>query len=149
MVIRAARPDEAGVLSDLAVRSKGHWGYDEEFLAACRDELAIRPEQCDGVHLMVAASPELQGFYLLEPAEGGTGELSALFVDPAAIGQGVGSALLAHAVITARDLGLHELTIDSDPFAEPFYLRHGARRTGSIPSGSIPGRVLPQLLLPL
>ncbi|WP_328990949.1 GNAT family N-acetyltransferase [Kribbella sp. NBC_01245] len=144
MVIRAARPDEAEVLSALAVRSKGHWGYDEAFLASCRVELAVRPEQCDGVHLQVAAAPDLRGFYLLEP-----GELSALFVDPAAIGQGVGSALLAHAVATARDLGWHELTIDSDPYAEPFYLHHGARRVDTTPSNSIPGRLLPQLLLRL
>lgn len=144
MVIRAGRPDEAEGLSELAVRSKGHWGYDEAFLESCRSELTVRPEQCDGVHLSVAASPELQGFYLLEP-----GELTALFVDPAAIGKGVGSALLAHAVATARDLGWRELTIDSDPYAEPFYVHHGAHRVGTIPSGSIPGRLLPQLLLPL
>lgn len=144
MVIRAGRPDEAEGLSELAVRSKGHWGYDEAFLESCRSELTVRPEQCDRVHLFVAASPELQGFYLLEP-----GELTALFVDPAAIGQGVGSALLAHAVATARDLGWRELTIDSDPYAEPFYLHHGAHRVGTTPSGSIPGRLLPQLLLPL
>jgi hypothetical protein len=28
-VIRDARPDEAALLSDLAMRSKAHWGYDE------------------------------------------------------------------------------------------------------------------------
>jgi hypothetical protein len=32
MLIRAARPDEAGFLSDLAVRAKGYWGYDAAFL---------------------------------------------------------------------------------------------------------------------
>ena len=38
-VIRRARPEEAGALSDLAIRSKGHWGYDVAFLASCRAEL--------------------------------------------------------------------------------------------------------------
>ena len=32
--IREARPDEAELLSELAFRSKAHWGYDAEFLEA-------------------------------------------------------------------------------------------------------------------
>jgi len=35
--------------------------------------------------------------------------------------------------------------LDADPDAEPFYLHHGARRIGEVPSGSIPGRMLPRL----
>ena len=30
-------------MSDLALRSKAHWGYDASFLAACRVELSLRP----------------------------------------------------------------------------------------------------------
>ncbi|MFF2520343.1 GNAT family N-acetyltransferase, partial [Streptomyces sp. NPDC058086] len=41
VLIRPARAMEAEVLSDLALRSKAHWGYDAEFLDACRDELAV------------------------------------------------------------------------------------------------------------
>ncbi len=37
------------------------------------------------------------------------------------------------------------LSIQSDPHAEGFYLRLGARRTGEAPSQSIPGRLLPML----
>ena len=33
--IRNARPQEAEWLSELAVRSKGYWGYSPEFLEAC------------------------------------------------------------------------------------------------------------------
>ena len=33
-VLRPARPEEAGLLSDLALRSKAHWGYPPDFLAA-------------------------------------------------------------------------------------------------------------------
>ena len=43
--IRRARPEEAGVLSALALRSKAHWGYDADFLAACRDDLTLIPEE--------------------------------------------------------------------------------------------------------
>ena len=30
-IIRAARPDEAALLSELALRAKAHWGYDAIF----------------------------------------------------------------------------------------------------------------------
>ena len=52
--MRAAEAGEAGAISALALRSKGHWGYDAGFLAACREDLTIRPEWCDGVRLVVA-----------------------------------------------------------------------------------------------
>jgi GNAT superfamily N-acetyltransferase len=72
-----------------------------------------------------------------------------LFVDPSAIGQGIGAALIAHLLDRARPLGFTVLTIDADPNAEAFYLARGAVRTGVIPSGSVPGRVLPRLELSL
>ncbi len=34
--IRPAQPEEAALLSDLALRSKAHWWYDADFLASCR-----------------------------------------------------------------------------------------------------------------
>jgi hypothetical protein len=44
VLIRPARPDECELLSELALRSKGCWGYDAEFLEACRAELTLVPE---------------------------------------------------------------------------------------------------------
>ena len=68
-----------------------------------------------------------------------------LFVDPPAIGSGAGRLLYRHVLETAGRLGFTRLTIDADPYAEPFYLAMGARRIGTAPSGSIPGRMLPLL----
>ncbi|TCT06419.1 hypothetical protein EDC22_1111 [Tepidamorphus gemmatus] len=36
-------------------------------------------------------------------------------------------------------------SVDSDPFAEGFYLAMGAQRVGEAPSGAIAGRMLPRL----
>jgi GNAT superfamily N-acetyltransferase len=145
--LRPAVPGEAAALSRLALRSKAHWGYDEEFLAACRAELTLRPEQCDGVHTVVAERDAvLLGFYRLA-GEAPVAELADLFVDPTAIGQGVGATLLADAVDRARAVGVARLVIDSDPHAEEFYAHMGARRIGTVASGSIPGRELPRLEL--
>ncbi|MEE8545291.1 MAG: hypothetical protein V3T29_05715 [Alphaproteobacteria bacterium] len=44
-MIRPARPGEAAALTDLALRSKAHWGYDAAFMAACRAELTVTPAQ--------------------------------------------------------------------------------------------------------
>ncbi len=133
------------MLSALALRSKGHWGYDEEFLAACRDELTIPPDEVLARRTTVAElDGSVVGMYTIDGAPP-VAELGQMFVDPEHIGRGVGRALWTHAVGRARAEGIHTLTIDADPFAEAFYLAMGATRTGSVPSGSIPGRVLPRL----
>jgi GNAT superfamily N-acetyltransferase len=140
-ILRAARPEEAARISDLALRSKAHWGYDAAFLEACRAELTWTAEQCGSGDVVVAERDgSLVGFYAL-----GDGELDACFVDPAAIGSGVGGVLLAGALEAARRRGWATLRLDADPGAEGFYLRYGARRVGVSASGSVPGRVLPRL----
>jgi GNAT superfamily N-acetyltransferase len=142
--IRRARPEEAATLSALALRSKAHWGYDAEFLAACRGDLTLSAEDvasstvyvCDGVDAPV-------GFYRLLLQDDGVAELDALFVEPAAMGQGVGRSLWQHAVATATKLGCSEMLWQSDPQAEGFYLAMGAQRAGESESTVMPGRMLP------
>ncbi|HEX6360760.1 GNAT family N-acetyltransferase [Actinophytocola sp.] len=145
MLIRAARPDEAGFLSDLAVRAKGHWGYDAAFLRACRVQLAVRPEDVAERRVTVAEEDgAVVGFYALE-GEPPAGVLDLMFVEPDHIGRGIGRRLWAHVVDTARGVGLTSFSLDSDPFAEPFYLTMGAVRVGTSPSAVRPGRELPRL----
>jgi GNAT superfamily N-acetyltransferase len=152
--IRAARPDEAAQLSTLAQRSKAHWGYDADFLESCREELTLAPAQVTEKRTQVAVSHapdtdgKLLGFGTIE-GEPPAGELGMLFVEPDAIGSGVGGALFTHLAEFALKLGFHRLTIASDPNAEPFYLARGAVRIGGVPSASVPGRVLPLLALAL
>ena len=45
--IRRARPDEAALLSALALRSKAYWGYDTAFIEACVAALTIVPESVE------------------------------------------------------------------------------------------------------
>jgi GNAT superfamily N-acetyltransferase len=143
--LRPGRKEEARLLSDLALRSKGHWGYDQAFPDACRAELTLTPEDILAHRVTVAERDgRVVGFYALA----GTppmGTLEDLFVEPDHIGTGVGRALWNHAMVTAGTLGFERITLEADPGAEPFYLAMGARRCGSIPSGSIPGRLLPVL----
>jgi GNAT superfamily N-acetyltransferase len=142
------RPDEAAALSALALRSKGYWGYDAAFLDACRAELTVTPDQAARARVVRDAGGIVRGFHLLAPdpdGGAGRGELLMLFVDPSAIGSGIGRALLEDAVRYAAHRGWSALRIESDPGAEGFYVAHGARRVGMAASGSVPGRELPLL----
>ncbi|MFI0776774.1 GNAT family N-acetyltransferase [Streptomyces sp. NPDC021212] len=143
--LRPGREEEAAALTELALRSKGHWGYDEEFLTACREELTMSEGELAARRTTVAEEGgRVLGFSTLEGAAP-HGWVGMLFVDPPAIGSGVGRLLYRHVLETGGHLGFTRLTIDADPHAEPFYLAMGARRIGTAPSGSIPGRMLPLL----
>lgn len=139
MHIRPARPGEEAALTELAMRSKAHWGYDDAFMAACRDELTIRPAHIERIDVADLDGAVL-GMVRLEPEA-----IEDLFVEPDAIGTGVGRVLFRHVVRRAAAEGMARLRIDADPNAEGFYLSMGAVRVGESPSGSIAGRMLPQL----
>ncbi len=44
LLIRDARPGDAGLLSGIALASKAIGGYSDAFMAACEDELRVLPE---------------------------------------------------------------------------------------------------------
>ncbi len=148
-VIRPARAEEARALTELSLRSKAVWGYDAGFLARCRLVMQVKAQALEAQPHFVAEDGEhLLGFYGFEPEEGGVG-LDYLFVEPAAIGRGVGTALWRHAVATARALGHRALTVVADPHAEGFYHRMGAVTVGAQASDLEAGRLLPVLRFPL
>ncbi len=148
--IRAARRGEARRLGELAVRSKGHWGYSPAFLERSRDELAVDPGEIEAGRVYVLEdSGRVVGFYSLEPISRDTMELCHLFVEPDSIGSGHGRALMDHARAVAREQGYLTLLIQGDPNATRFYEAAGAVRVGSRESASIPGRQLPLLELAL
>lgn len=144
--IRAARNGEAGLLSELALRSKAHWGYSPEFIEACRAELSYCEEQlrsedmCFGV---LESAGRIVGFYALARQSAQVAELEALFVEPRDIGKGFGRLLIEDAKSVAAALGATLLTIQGDPNAERFYLAAGGVLSGTRESESIPGRFLP------
>jgi ribosomal protein S18 acetylase RimI-like enzyme len=146
IVFRAARGDEADLLTEVALRSKGHWGYDREFLDACRAELTFRPEDVVTRRIVVAhSSSGIVGFYSVDGAPP-SGELGNLWLIPERIGTGLGRRLWQHAVASARETGYTSLLIEADPNAVGFYEAMGADRVGEAPSGSVPGRTLPLLV---
>ncbi len=149
MQIRPARLEEAQLLSELALRSKAHWGYDDAFLDACRPVLMVEASSIESGWVYVVEIAECSaGFYSLKPLEDAI-DLDMLFVDPWAIGQGCGARLFAHACAMAQRLGGTRLIVESDPNAEAFYVRMGMARYAERESSVQAGRWLPLLALEL
>jgi GNAT superfamily N-acetyltransferase len=150
--IRPARVSEARLLSDLALRSKAHWGYSPEFIERCRAELSYSEEQLLADHMrffVLESSERIVGFYALERLNRTEIELEAMFVEPAFIGTGFGRLLIEHAKSIASTMGAKQLIIQSDPYAKRFYAAAGGVVTGTSESASIPGRYLPTLTIDL
>ena len=146
--LRRARPAEAGELTELAMRSKAHWGYDDAFMAMCRAELTIAEERIAEATVIVAErGGRTVGFGGLSVLEGAAGEIWDIFVEPSEIGRGIGHAVMLELIRQARAAGARRLVVDADPHARGFYEKLGFRFSRDVPSGSIPGRTLPQLTL--
>jgi len=147
ITIRAARIEEAEALTGLCTRSKQHWGYDDTFMARSAISLRVRAGAIADGRVFVASPADEPGRALgmaeLAPMTDGIIDLDKLFVDPPAIGRGVGARLLGHAVGEARRRGARRMTVLADPNAAAFYEKMGARFLQMAPSDAIPGRELP------
>ena len=145
--LRPAREDELPELSALCLRSKGHWGYDDAFMAACVPVLTLEPDDlADGLLIVAEAQGVAAGIAQLAGPPGEM-EIDRLFVDPPFIGTGCGRVLFDWCIRKALALGETRLEIEAAPAAAPFYEKMGAVRIGETPSGAIPGRMLPLLEL--
>lgn len=135
IAIRRALTGDAPVLTQLMHASRAYQGM----YAAILQGYAITPEQVARDHVYLAAATESQvlGFYSLTPPAGPEleAELDLMFVADAGQGTGLGAHLFDHMRATARASGAMRVNIVSHPPAEGFYLRMGARRTGTVLPG--------------
>lgn len=87
------------------------------------------------VYVAVDAEGRVLGFYALLLDEA---ELDLAFVADEAQGLGIGRMLMAHMAAQGRAAGLDSIRVVAHPPAEEFYVRTGARRTGTVqPAGRI------------
>lgn len=149
MHIRPAKAGESAILTALVLRSKAHWGYDQHFMDACRAELTLTEVDLLRREFWVAEHDGAPVGVVEVTVDGTSGEIEKLFVDPAAMGLGVGRCLMEAALEKLREAGAISVTVASDPQAAPFYERMGFELVGTVPSGSIAGRSLPQLARPI
>ena len=131
--IRAARPDEAPLLTEIACQSKAHWGYSAEQMANWRPAFLTVTDAYIAAHTVWVAAADngaAVAFAAIEDkADGPT--LEHFWVLPAHMGMGIGARLFQH---VARRFC--EFTFTSDPHADGFYLKLGARKIGEVDSAS-------------
>ncbi len=147
MQIKAANPEDAARLTEIAFAAKRHWGYPDRWMESWRDVLTVKPEFIAS-HETFSAVVDGQsvGFYALGQ-KGGRLDLLHMWVLPDWMGRGLGRSLFCHALERTKALGFRELEIESDPNAEGFYQRLGARRVGvSIQTVEQRRRELPVLI---
>jgi N-acetylglutamate synthase-like GNAT family acetyltransferase len=142
--IRRARPEESSFLTELTIRSKAYWGYDDFFLERARPELEFHASNfLPDFHVYILeAEAETLGFCSLIAVDRNTVELHDLFIEPQHIGKGYGKQLWDYAVNLARSLGFRRLILTADPHAAPFYAHQGAVRIGEKASPVLSDRAL-------
>ena len=148
--IRRATPDEAAALTEIAHAAKRHWGYPENWIEHWKDDLTITPDFIANNEMYVAvAGEEIAGCCALVLRDS-QAELEHMWIRPEHMGTGIGRALFHQTVARAAHLKATGLEISSDPNAEGFYQRMGAKRIGEVKS-EIEGqpRVLPRMSVDL
>lgn len=143
--LRSAKIDENLILTKIAARSKAHWPYDQDYLDLCNQVTNVTPDDIREWPFTVAElNGEIVGFSGVAPVKEDF-MLDHLWIEPKFIGQRLGKLLFEKAVQDARAMGWTKFLIASDPYAEKFYLKQGARRIGERESKVRPGFFLPLL----
>jgi GNAT superfamily N-acetyltransferase len=127
VIVRDAAADERGALEALQRRASDVWEEYRAALVAHPNAIALAPELIAAGCVRVAVSDdgEVLGFSVLLAPRYGACELDGLFVEPEAMGGGVGRALIADAATRARAEGAMRISVIANPGAAGFYERLG------------------------
>ncbi len=140
--IRLANDAEGPLLTDLALRSKSHWDYDQEYLKQCRPAMTVNEQYINDWTVMVLEDKaKIIGFYALKFVSG-ENRLDHLWLDLPYIGKGYGRILLEHSFVKAKELGWNSYRLATDKGAITFYEKFGAKKIGLVQS-----RIRPDLYL--
>lgn len=141
-----ALPIHKDLLNQLMRASKGHWGYDGDFMDAFMEKFGLTTPLLEDENVSITMAykkDDLVGFYGFTRTQDDSIELDWLFLDPLFIGQGLGRELWTMACATALERDYKEFTLWSDPGAEGFYTRMGCEKVGTRPSPMLPNRFPP------
>ena len=144
--ILRAKPDQAKILSEIAFVAKRYWGYPERWIQIWSPQLTVSPEFIEQHETYVAyLDKEPVGFCAIS-IEGDRASVEHLWVLPKFMNTGIGAGLFKHMLSRCRELRVRTLEIESDPNAQGFYERMGAKKVGDVVS-EVDGqpRILPIL----
>jgi GNAT superfamily N-acetyltransferase len=130
ILIRQANPDEADILSQIAIAAKRHWNYPEHWMELWIPQLTFGPAYFEANESWAAElDGETIGFYTLQERHGNAW-LENIWVSPVYIGRGVGRQLFEHAIELTREHGYKILQLEAEPNAVGFYEKMGMRQVG-------------------
>ena len=127
-MIRRGDAGEGARLKEIAVASKGHWGYEPARVREWADRGDFSPEVLKGLALFVAEAGERVIAWASVEPRGDTAWLADLWVEPEWIGQGVGARLFRRAAEHARSVGARTMEWEAEPNALGFYDKMGGKR---------------------
>jgi GNAT superfamily N-acetyltransferase len=144
--IRRAKVGEANILTNIAINSEAHWGYDEDYIENFKNTYRISESYISNYPTFLIEDNEIiVGFYGILVNEGET-ELEYFFIDTKYIGKGYGRLLWDHVIETAKGINIKELKMVTSPEAIGFYTKLGALEIGEIESLVKVGRKIPRLI---
>lgn len=103
----------------------------EEQLVPAEEEIDALDEVA--VHVLALGPdgvPTGTGRLFADPKDSTIGKIGRMAVEKSARGTGVGSAMLVRLMMLGVEMGFHELRLDSQVHAIPFYARHGFTEFG-------------------
>jgi len=110
-------------LREIAFAAKAHWGYDERRVREWADSIDVE----DGREVLVEEADGVVRAWASLVPRGEVCVLEDLWVEPVAMGRGLGSRLFRRACERARELGAARLEWEAEPNAVGFYERMGGR----------------------
>lgn len=123
-------PEEADLLTKIAISAKGYWNYPQHWKELWIPQLTFSPAYFEGNESWAAElKAEAIAFYTLQERAGGVW-LENIWVSPQYIGQGVGKELFSHALSRSRELGYTILQLVAEPNAVGYYEKMGMRNVG-------------------
>src|SRR5690606_14961603 len=127
MIFEKAEVADLQNLSDLAVRSKRHWGYSKEAMELWNVNLTITEEFLNS-HTIIKATLEddIVGFFALEEIQPTT-RIAQYWVDTPYMRKGYGSAMFKYLKEFLKQKGVGKATIVLDPNGFAFFENKGAK----------------------
>jgi GNAT superfamily N-acetyltransferase len=142
LTFRRGTLEDSQELSRIALISKAHWPYPQDYLDKCVDALFIDEDYISNWPVIIA---EVQngpvGFFTLKVIKEEP-RLDNLWILPEYIGKGLGSKLFKLAVQEAQKLNWTSFRLAADPYATGFYTKLGAIQIGTVQSRIKPGLFL-------
>lgn len=128
--IRKVRPEEADVMTRIALSAKAYWGYPDRWMEIWEPQLTFSPEYFEeNESWALEADNAPAGFYTLREKDGNSW-IENLWVLPEFMGKGIGRRLFLHAAARSRQMGHLVLQLEADPNALGFYEKMGMRKVG-------------------